>query len=81
MATHDPTSRRVDQTTIILEIERILETGWLNVGALRSFVRMLDAAEISDKEDAQVWWRGGPDGEPARIEVIKAVPIDPRRES
>lgn len=81
MTIEGPTSRRVERLTIQVKIERILETGWLKVGDLRAFLRLLDEAEVADSDTAEVWWKTGPqDWEPPRIEVIKEVSINSRRE-
>lgn len=79
MTTHPPKARHVERLTVFLPIERIDDSGWLDVGNIREFVRMLDAATVADEVVARVWWDSTDERRPG-IDVVVETKIDPRRE-
>lgn len=79
MTTYPPKARRVERLTVFLPIQRIDDSGWLDVGDIREFVRLLDEAAVTDNVVARVWWDSTDERRPG-IEVVVETKIDPRRE-
>lgn len=68
MSTEPTKTRRVERRTVILPIERIMETGWLDLAELRRFVD--EAERLTPESNVRIWWTRGPEDEPPRLEAI-----------
>jgi hypothetical protein len=64
----------VERRVVALPIERILDTGWLDLAELRRFVD--EAERLGVDGPVRLWWFHGPEDEPPRLEVVKEIELD-----
>lgn len=60
---------------VTLPIERIGDTGWLDLAELRRFVEEAERLDLTG-HNVRVWWTRGPEDEEPRLEVTSQTKVE-----